>query len=54
MTSPAITTKRDADISDVAKIMDEMRIKRLPVVEGDNRLLGIISRGDIVKAMSRR
>jgi CBS domain-containing membrane protein len=54
MTSPDITTKRDADISDVAKIMDEMRIKRLPVVDGDNRLIGIISRGDIVKAMSQR
>lgn len=54
MTSPAVSTKPDVDISDVAKTMDEMRIKRLPVVDGDNRLVGIISRGDIVKAMSQR
>ena len=53
MSSPAITTRPDADIRDVARILDERRIKRLPVVDERNRLLGVISRADIVRAMRR-
>lgn len=51
MTSPAITTYSDADIRDIAKILDEKRIKRLPVVDKEGRLIGIISRADIIKAI---
>ncbi len=51
MTSPAITVTPDVDIRDAARILDEKRIKRLPVVDDDRRLVGIVSRGDIVKAM---
>jgi CBS domain-containing membrane protein len=54
MSSPAITTSSEADIREVAGILEGKRIKRLPVVDGENRLLGIISRGDIVRAMSRK
>ncbi len=54
MSSPAITTSAEADIREVAAILEGKRIKRLPVVDGENRLLGIISRGDIVRAMSRK
>jgi CBS domain-containing membrane protein len=54
MSSPAITTSAEADIREVAGILEGKRIKRLPVVDGENRLLGIISRGDIVRAMSRK
>lgn len=53
MTSPAITASPDADIRDVAVILDEKRIKRLPVVDKDNKLIGIISRGDIVRALAK-
>jgi CBS domain-containing protein len=51
MTSPAITITPDADIRDAARTLDEKRVKRLPVVDDDRRLVGIISRADIVKAM---
>jgi CBS domain-containing membrane protein len=54
MSSPAITTSAEADIREVAEILENRRIKRLPVVDRENRLLGIISRGDIVSAMSRK
>ncbi|BCB95281.1 hypothetical protein JZK55_02030 [Dissulfurispira thermophila] len=54
MTSPAMTTKADADIREVARILDERRIKRLPVVDSENRLIGIISRADIVRAIGAR
>lgn len=49
MTSPAITTRPDVDIREVARIFDERRIKRLPVVDDENKLIGIISRADIVR-----
>ncbi|MHB8909530.1 MAG: CBS domain-containing protein [Syntrophales bacterium] len=49
MSSPAITTGPDADIREVAQILDERRIKRLPVVDGEGKLIGVISRADIVR-----
>jgi CBS domain-containing membrane protein len=53
MSSPAITTRPDADIKEVARILDEKRIKRLPVVDAGNKLIGIISRADIVRAIGK-
>ena len=54
MTAPAITTKPDRDIREVAGILDEKQIKRLPVVDDENRLIGIISRADIVRAFNKK
>ncbi len=54
MTSPAIVVKPDTDIRQAARILDEKRIKRLPVVDDENRLVGIVSRADIVRAMGNR
>lgn len=54
MTSPAITTGPEADIRDVASTIEEKRIKRLPVVDGQGRLIGVISRADIVRAMGAK
>jgi CBS-domain-containing membrane protein len=51
MSSPAITTGPDADIREVALILDERRIKRLPVVDGQGTLIGVISRADIVRTI---
>ncbi len=53
MSFPAITTRPDSDIREVARVLDEKRIKRLPVVDDGNRLVGIISRADIVRAMRK-
>lgn len=53
MTAPAITTKPDADIKEAARVLEKRRIKRLPVVNDEGRLIGIISRADIVKAMGK-
>ena len=54
MTSPAVTTTPDADIRAVALILDEKRIKRLPVVNERSRLIGVISRADIVRAIGTK
>jgi CBS domain-containing protein len=37
----------DDDISDVARNMAEIKVQRLPVMDRDKRLVGIISLGDI-------
>jgi CBS-domain-containing membrane protein len=53
MNIPPITSTVDDDIAEVARVLDEKRIKRLPVVDAEGRLIGIISRADIVKAISQ-
>jgi len=52
MSTPVITATSDMDIRDVAAIFAEKRIKRMPVVDSEGRLIGIISRQDIVRAVS--
>ncbi|MDA8433290.1 MAG: CBS domain-containing protein [Nitrospiraceae bacterium] len=54
MTPTPITIRPDADISEAAKIMDERRIRRLAVIDSEGRLTGVISRRDILKAISKR
>jgi CBS-domain-containing membrane protein len=54
MSSPAITTGPEADIRDVALTIDEKRIKRLPVVDKQGRLIGLISRADIVRIIGTK
>jgi CBS domain-containing membrane protein len=54
MSSPAITTGPASDIREAAMTLDEKRIKRLPVVDEQGRLLGVIARADIVKAIGAK
>lgn len=54
MSSPAITTTPDRRILEVASILEERRIKRLPVVDAAGKLIGIISRADIVRAVAKK
>ena len=48
MSSPLKTTKADAKIADVAGLMREHKVKRVPVVDGEQRLVGIISDDDLI------
>jgi len=54
MTSPAIITTPDASILEVAGILEERRIKRLPVVDAGGVLVGIVSRADIVRVVGKK
>ncbi len=54
MSFPPLTSKADDDVREVALIFDERRIKRLPVVDDEGKLLGIISRADIVRAIGKK
>lgn len=42
-----------ADIFEVASVFRDQPIRRVPVVDRERRLLGIISRGDVLKALRR-
>lgn len=53
MSAGVVTTGPDTSIYDAAKIMTFQDVKRLPVVDDDQRLLGIISRADIVSIFTR-
>ncbi len=54
MSTPPITIGPDSDIREVAAVLDARRIKRLPVVDGEGKLIGVISRADIVRAMGKK
>lgn len=53
MSPGVVTTGPDTEIYDAAKMMTFRDIKRLPVVDDESRLLGIISRADIVSVFTR-
>ncbi|MFH8475769.1 CBS domain-containing protein [Streptomyces sp. NPDC018000] len=53
MTSPAITVKPDVPLPQAARLMADRRIKRLPVVDADGNLKGIVSRADLLKIFLR-
>ncbi|MFF7729069.1 CBS domain-containing protein [Streptomyces sp. NPDC008001] len=53
MTSPAITVHPEQRAVDAARIMDRHRVNRLPVVDEEDRLIGIVTRGDLLRLFLR-
>jgi CBS-domain-containing membrane protein len=53
MTEPAVTITADATVAEAARVMHKKGLKRLPVVDSDGRLLGIVSRHDVIKVFVR-
>jgi len=53
MTSPAITIHPDASLPAAARLMNSHHLKRLPVVDGDGKLIGIVSRSDLLSVFLR-
>ncbi len=49
MHSPLIGIPADATLQDAARLMNEQNIRRLVVLDDDNRLLGVLHEHDIVK-----
>lgn len=48
-----VTVKRESFASEAAAIMADMKIGALPVVDKDDKLVGILSSTDILKVFSR-
>jgi CBS-domain-containing membrane protein len=53
MTTPVVTASPDMSLPVVARLMHERRIKRLPVVDRDGRVVGIVSRCDVLRIFLR-
>jgi len=53
MTSPAATVSADDTLEEAARLMYVRRVKRLPVVDADNHLAGIVSRADVLAVYGR-
>ncbi len=53
MTRPAITIGPRASVAEAARIMHAKHVKRLPVVSKDGRLVGIVSRTDLLGVYDR-
>ncbi len=49
MTGPCLTVPLEASIEDCIETLEQNKIRRLPVVDGDGFLCGIISQADLVR-----
>jgi CBS domain-containing protein len=43
------TVAPDADLDEALRLMAERKVRRLPVVEGDGRLVGILAQADVAE-----
>lgn len=53
MTSPAMTIGPQATVTEAARVMYSHKVKRLPVTDEDGRLVGIVSRVDLLGVYDR-
>ncbi|KAL5562482.1 hypothetical protein UlMin_032229 [Ulmus minor] len=50
MTSNPLVVRETTNLEDAARLLLETKYRRLPVVDGEGKLVGIITRGSVVKA----
>ena len=53
MTTPAVTVAEDVPVAEAAALMRSRRVKRLPVVDRNGHLRGIVSRADVLIVFER-
>lgn len=54
MSTPPVTVRADDSIAHSARTMAERRIERLPVLDEEDRLVGIVTRRDLLQVFLRR
>ena len=52
MTSRLVTVDPDQDLDEALRLMAEHQVRRLPVVEEDGKLVGIVAQADVAKHTS--
>ena len=52
MTNDIVCAREDENVEDVASKMSEAQVRRLPVIDRDDRLCGIVSLGDLARESS--
>ncbi|MET9392941.1 CBS domain-containing protein [Streptomyces sp. NPDC006624] len=53
MSTPAVTVHPDATLAQAARVMAQRKVKRLPVVNAEGLLEGVVSRADLLKVFLR-
>lgn len=53
MRTRLITVTPETPVGEAVRLMTEHNVKRLPVVDGDGRLAGMVSRVDVLRALSQ-
>jgi CBS domain-containing protein len=53
MSAPAVTIGADATVVEAARRMDAEGVKRLPVIDAGGRLVGIVTRSDLLRVYRR-
>lgn len=53
MSHPAVTIRQDADFQQALQLMQQRRLRRLPVVDTKERLVGIVVERDLLMAATR-
>ena len=51
MTSDVVTCKENDDVEKALKLMQDHQIRRIPVVDGGDHLLGIIAQADVANRL---
>ncbi|MBV9024950.1 MAG: CBS domain-containing protein [Streptomycetaceae bacterium] len=54
MSSPAVCARPEWNVVEAARVMQERGVKRLPVVDEMGKLVGIVSRSDLMRVFLRR
>lgn len=49
MSSPAVCCGTGTDTSEVAEMMAQHQVRRVPVVDGDDRLVGMVGQADLAR-----
>lgn len=53
MTKDVVTIGRDASVLEAASLIDRYGVRRLPVVDEEDYVVGVVARADLVRAMAR-
>jgi CBS domain-containing protein len=53
MTKPIVYCRADEEVEDAIRIMAKHAVRRLPVINAEKRMVGMLSLGDISAAMGR-
>ncbi|WP_432839565.1 CBS domain-containing protein [Dactylosporangium sp. CA-092794] len=53
MTSPAVTVAASATLTAAAQLMERHEVKRLPVLDDDGKLVGVVARSDLLRRYLR-
>ncbi len=53
MTTHAVTVRPETDLADAVDLVTSIGIKCLPVVDADDKVVGVVSRRDVVRMLAR-